>query len=169
MKTHSPLSVAILLALIFTYAAAQPSSANTDETVLVHYLKVQSALARDSMKNVSASVQAIAAAVRADETTSLPTAIADQADALAEAKNLANARKAFKSLSESIIAYFKANGSPQGTYFEVYCPIAKASWLQTGETVKNPYLGPRSATPTWGWACSAVMKAKLERPSPTKS
>jgi hypothetical protein len=121
------------------------------------------------MKNVSVNAHALAKAVRGDEAKSLPAAIADQADALAKAKNLAKARNAFKALSESLIAHLKSNGTPQGTYFEVYCPIAKASWLQAGETVRNPYLGPRSATPTWGWACSAVVKAKFESPSSSRA
>jgi Cu(I)/Ag(I) efflux system membrane fusion protein len=168
MKTNYALSVAVLVALILTGAAVQPAFANTGESVLDHYLTVQSALARDSMKNVSASAQALAAAVRADETKSLPIAIAEQADALATAKNLAKARKAFKPLSESLIAYFKANRAPHGTFFEVYCPIAKASWVQAGETVRNPYLGPRSATPTWGWACAGVVKTNFENPPSSK-
>lgn len=168
MKTKYTLPVAVLVALLLTCAAVQPSFAGTTENALDHYLAVQSALALDSMKSVSASAQALAAAVRGDGTKSLPAAIAEQADALAKAKNLANARKAFKPLSESLITYFKANGVPQGTYVEVYCPIAKASWLQASETVKNPYLGPRSATPTWGWACAGVVKTKFGNPPSSK-
>lgn len=169
MKTKHALSGAVLLALLLTGAVVQPSFANTGENVLDHYLAVQSALARDSMKNVSVSAQALAAAVRGDETKSLPTAIAEQADALAKAKSLAKARKAFKPLSESLIAHFKTNSAPLGIYYEVFCPIAKTSWLQAGETVKNPYLGPRSATPTWGWACAGVVKTQFENPPSSKA
>lgn len=166
MKAMNPFQLSMLLsAFFFAGATARAADASTPQDVLNHYLSVQSALARDSMKNVSVNAHALAEAVRADETKSLPAAIADQANALAKAKNLANARKAFKPLSESLIAYFKANDAPHGIYVEVYCPIAKASWLQAGETVRNPYLGPRSATPTWGWACAGVVKAKFEVPS----
>lgn len=162
-RATNPLSVSICVALVLlTWATPQPSFADTPQDVLTRYLSVQTELARDSMKNVSVKAQALAEAVRADETKSLPAAIAKHADALAKAKNPANARAAFKALSASLIAYLKANGAPQGTYFEVYCPIAKASWLQAGETVRNPYLGPRSATPTWGWACAGVVKTKFE-------
>lgn len=166
MKTMKPSRIVMLLAaLVFMWASLQASVASTPQDVLSHYLSVQSALARDSMKNVAVNARALAEAVRGGETKSLPAAIADQANALAKEKNLSKARDVFKPLSQSLIAYFKANGSPQGTYLEVYCPIAKASWLQAAEAVRNPYLGLRSATPTWGWACAGVVKTKIEAPS----
>lgn len=152
----------LLTTLVFAWASLQASVAGTPQDALNHYLSVQSALSRDSMKNVGVNARALAEAVRADETKSLPAAIADQADVLAKAKNLSKARDAFKPLSQSLIAYFKANGTTTGSYVEVYCPIAKASWLQAAEAVRNPYLGPRAATPTWGWACASVVKTKFE-------
>ena len=166
MKTTNPfLASALFGALLLMWATVQPSSASASQDVLSHYLSMQSALARDSMKHVSISAQAVAEAVRRDETKSFPTAIANQAEAVAKAKNIVKARQAFKPLSESLIAHLQSSSAPPGTYYEVYCPIAKASWLQTGETVKNPYLGPRSATPTWGWACAGEVKAKFENAS----
>lgn len=170
MKTTNPFRVTALLAvLLFSGAAAQQSVAGAPEDILKHYLGVQSVLARDSMQNVSVNAHALAEAVRGDETKSLPPALAEQADALAKAKNLSKARTAFKPFSESIIAYFKSHRTPAVSYIEVYCPIAKASWLQAGETVRNPYLGPRSATPTWGWACAGIIKTKLENASSPRS
>jgi Cu(I)/Ag(I) efflux system membrane fusion protein len=159
---------ALLGAGLITSAKAQASSTSTLKSVLDHYLSIQSTLARDSTENVSASAKTLAAVVRSDETKSVPAAIAEQAETLAKARNIAGARKAFKPLSEALIAYLKVNAAPPGTYYEVYCPIVKASWLQAGETVKNPYLGLRSATATWGWACAGVVKAKYESPSSSK-
>lgn len=165
----SPFHLSVLLSAFFLVGAtAQAADATTSQDVLNHYLNVQGALARDSMKNVPVEAHALAEAVRADETKSLPAAIGEQADALAKAKNLSKARDAFKPLSESLIAHFKTHRTPDGSYIEVYCPIAKASWLQGGETVRNPYLGSRSATPTWGWACAGVVKTKFESASPIK-
>ena len=162
MKTINGLRIALRLGVIGI--TGERSFAATPENVLRDYLGVQSTLARDSMKNVSLNAHALADAVRGDSTKSLPAIIAEQADALAKAKNLDKARNVFKRLSESLIAHVKTNGAPRGTYYEVYCPIAKASWLQAGETVSNPYLGTRAATPTWGWACSGVVKAKFTGP-----
>ena len=31
-------------------------------------------------------------------------------------------------------------------YQEVYCPMAKASWLQAGKKIKNPYFGQAMLT-----------------------
>ena len=158
----------IALSLLFGYvlatgAAAQTSQPGAARRVLDDYLTAQSALARDSLKGVSASAQAIVAAMRNDETKALE--IPRQAEALAKATSLPKARKAFKALSESLIEYLQVSGFPPGTYYEMYCPIAKAMWLQTGEEAKNPYLGGRATTPTWGWACASVVKSKFESAS----
>jgi len=65
--------------------------------------------------------------------------IAAQADALANAKDLAEARAVFKRLSKSLIQYLNDHNA-SGAYVEVYCPMAKASWLQKGDKIDNPYL-----------------------------
>ncbi len=70
----------------------------------------------------------------------LPTALASQADSLAKAKDLDSARAAFKLMSNSLIEFAK-NHNATDTYHIAYCPMAKASWLQTGTTVMNPYFG----------------------------
>lgn len=165
MKMTNSFAGSILFGVFLACATAQASIADTPQDVLNHYLRVQDTLARDSMKNVSVNAQAIAQAIQDDETMSLPTAIAQEADTLAKASNLTEARQAFKPLSESLIAYFKTNGVPPGIYYEVYCPIAKAGWLQAAGTIRNPYLGLRSATPTWGWSCAGEIKTIFGNPS----
>ena len=54
---------------------------------------------------------------------------------------LAAARDAVKSLSDSLIQFVKGQKVAAGTYHVAYCPMAKASWLQTGKTVMSPYMG----------------------------
>jgi hypothetical protein len=71
----------------------------------------------------------------------LPPKVAQQVEALSKAKDLETARATFKPLSESLIQYLKDQKVPPGAYHEVYCPMAKASWLQTDKTVMNPYMG----------------------------
>jgi hypothetical protein len=71
----------------------------------------------------------------------LPATVSQQAEALSKAKDLAAARAAFKSMSESLIQYAKNQKIPAGIYHEAYCPMAKAGWLQTGTTIANPYMG----------------------------
>ncbi|MCW5552245.1 MAG: DUF3347 domain-containing protein [Verrucomicrobiae bacterium] len=109
--------------------------------VFENYLAAQASLAGDSMENVSASASALVQAVRADTAKTFPAEVASQAEALVQAKDLATARKAFQPLSESLIRFVKAGSIPAGTLYEVYCPMAKASWLQADKTVRNPYFG----------------------------
>ena len=52
------------------------------KSVLDHYLKIESALAKDSMEGVSTNASAIASAVRGDSMKMLSPQVADEADAL---------------------------------------------------------------------------------------
>ncbi|HXT12592.1 MAG TPA: DUF3347 domain-containing protein [Candidatus Angelobacter sp.] len=111
------------------------------KSVFDHYLKIEAALAKDSIAGLTEQASAIAKAVRSDEIKMLSPDVAKQAGVLAQAKDLPSAREAFKPLSDSLIKYLADNKAGKGTYHEAYCPMAKASWLQTGTTIKNPYLG----------------------------
>jgi hypothetical protein len=109
--------------------------------VFENYLAAHASLAGDSLEKVSANASALAQAVRADAARSFALELAVQAEALAKAKDLATARQAFRPLSDSLIRYVKTANLPAGTLHEVYCPMAKASWLQAGTTIRNPYWG----------------------------
>jgi Cu(I)/Ag(I) efflux system membrane fusion protein len=134
-------------------AAASSARTETDsalmepvKSVFDHYVNIQKALASDSVSNISEDAAAIATGIRGDSMKMLPAKVADQADALAKAKDLTSARAAFKPLSQSLIQYLAANSITGTKYAEVYCPMAKASWLQTDPVVANPYLGKEMAT-----------------------
>ncbi len=109
--------------------------------VFENYLVAQVSLAGDSLETISASASALAQAVRADTANTFSVEVASRAEALAKAKDLAAARKAFKPLSDSLIQFTKGGKIPAGTLYEVYCPMAKASWLQADKAVRNPYFG----------------------------
>jgi len=111
------------------------------KSVLDHYLKIQGELAKDSIKGVDEHAAAIAKAVKGDAMKMLSPDVAKQADTLAQAKDLKAARAAFKPLSASLVKYLVDNKAGVGTYHEAYCPMVKASWLQTGKAIKNPYMG----------------------------
>ena len=128
------------------HAADNPALMEPVKSVYDHYVKAQSALAGDSLKGVDEHAAAIAKAVRADEMKMLPAEVAQEADGLAKAKDLKAAREAFKPLSISLIKYLADNKVPKGTYHEAYCPMVKASWLQTGKAIKNPYMGKSMLT-----------------------
>ena len=87
------------------------------------------------------NASAIAKAVKGDEMKMLSSDVAKQAGTLAKATNLETARAAFKPLSNSLIKYLADNKAGVGTYHEAFCPMARASWLQTEKDIKNPYMG----------------------------
>jgi Cu(I)/Ag(I) efflux system membrane fusion protein len=111
------------------------------KSVLDHYLAIQKELAKDSIKGVGEHAAAISKAVKGDEMKMLSPDVAKQADTLAQAKDIKKAREAFKPLSTSLVKYLADNKAGKGTYHEAYCPMAKASWLQTEKEVRNPYYG----------------------------
>src|SRR5258708_23852194 len=111
------------------------------QIVYDNYIQVHAALAQDSLEGVSKATTAMVKAIQGDSMKMLPQKVTQQAEALLKATNLETARAAFKPLSESLIHYLKEQKVPAGSYHEVYCPMAKASWLQTDKTVMNPYMG----------------------------
>jgi Cu(I)/Ag(I) efflux system membrane fusion protein len=111
------------------------------QSVYDSYIQVQTSLAEDSLEKTSSASTAMVKAIQGDSMKMLPPKVAQQAEALSKAKDLETARAAFKSLSASLIQYLKDQKVPSGVYHEVYCPMAKASWLQTDKTITNPYMG----------------------------
>ncbi len=120
----------------------EPSAARL---VFDHYITIQSALAGDSLEGVPEAATAIAKAVRADDHKTFPSKIAGQAEEIAKASDIKTARKAFKGLSESLIAQRDSDKALAQRYVKVYCPMAfsnqGAHWLQKDKTVANPYFG----------------------------
>ena len=126
--------------------ADEPALMEPVKSVLDHYLMIQTELAKDSVKGVDEHANAIAKAVNGDDMKMLSPVVAKQAETLAKAKDLKAARAAFKPLSASLVKYLADNKAGKGTYHEVYCPMAKASWLQEGTDIKNPYMGKEMLT-----------------------
>lgn len=153
-------SVVALGAVVITHGGAGPST-NQNQTagathappapggplrepvksVLDHYFKIQAALAEDSTNGISTNAVAISSAVKQDKNKMLPLDVADQADGLAKAADLAGAREAFKDLSQSLINYMADKNVETGRYDEIFCPMAGAYWLQTNRDIVNPYVG----------------------------
>lgn len=111
------------------------------QSVFDSYIAVQSGLAQDSIEGLAKTATDMAKAIRGDSMQMLSPKVAEQAEALAQAKDLQTARTAYKVLSQSLIKYVKSQKLPAGSYYEAYCPMAKASWLQTDKTILNPYMG----------------------------
>jgi Cu(I)/Ag(I) efflux system membrane fusion protein len=139
------LAVAVgLLGSTGARAADNPALPAPVKSVYGDYLKIQASLAKDSMSGVTANAAAMAKAVQTDAKT-LPTSVATEAEVLARATDLTSARAAFKPLSDSLIQYL-ADHKVRGAYVQVYCPMARAHWLQADRNVNNPYFGHAMAT-----------------------
>jgi hypothetical protein len=122
-------------------AADDTALSEPAKSVLNHYLKIQTQLSKDTLKGVEAQANAITATIQNDASKTLPIEVAKEAETLANTKDLAAAREAFKPLSASLIKYLADNKAGKGAYHQAYCPMANASWLQTGKDIRNPYMG----------------------------
>src|SRR5213592_4449391 len=147
-KTIAAMFLAAVGFLFTTTARAADSPALMEpvKSVLDHYLMIQTDLAKDSVKGLDEHANAIAKAVKGDSMKMLSPDVAKQADTLAKAKDIKTAREAFKPLSASLVKYLADNKAGKGVYHEAYCPMVKASWLQTGKDIKNPYIGKEMLT-----------------------
>ena len=148
IKTISTIMLAAAGALfaMTTRSADSPALMEPVKSVYDHYLKIQAELTKDSLKGVDEHANAIAKAVKGDDMKMLPPDVAKQAEKLAAATDLKAAREAFKPLSKSLIKYLADNKAGAGMYHEAYCPMVKASWLQAGKEIKNPYMGREMLT-----------------------
>jgi hypothetical protein len=144
MKTTTAI-LSVIIAVVATAVAGQGDNTNPgaspEKQAYENYIKIQVALAADSLKGVPEAAKAVAEAVRADADKKLPAAAAEQAERVGKATDITAARVAFKALSKTLIDYRMKSQPLMAQYREVYCPMADASWLQTDRNVKNPYYG----------------------------
>ena len=119
--------------LLVVLALTFPVLAN-NSGLFTKYEAVRQALLKSSLPNVQKS----AAALAADAQAAKLSTVADSAQALAVAKNLADARRSFGVLSDQMT-------SLPGRPAVYHCPMVKKSWLQAKGTVGNPY-DPSMAT-----------------------
>ena len=142
---------AISLAISAVTQAA-PSGAPL-QAALDKYIQIQTALAGDSLKDVAAAAAEIASIAKAGDAT-----VATQAEALAKTTDIQAAREAFKPLSAALIKALSSQKSISGQYYEAFCPMANASWIQAGKKITNPYFGASMS------GCGEIRKAIGESP-----
>lgn len=135
MKYRTILSAIAIAAAASLQAApaAAPLQAALDK-----YIQIQTALAGDSLKGVPEAAAEIASIAKASD-GAVP--VAAQAGVLAKATDIKAAREAFKPLSAALITALSSQKSISGQYYEAFCPMAKASWIQVGKKIANPYFG----------------------------
>jgi len=123
------LGIALLMTLCLALGGALVQAASlsdTDKQFLARYEKVRGALAADDLN---------AARTAAGD-------LGDDGAALAKSSSLKEARAAFEKLSDKA----KQLAAGQSGYYVAYCPMVKKDWVQTSETIANPYGGKEMLT-----------------------
>jgi hypothetical protein len=132
--------------------APAPQTANTpaagttlSASIVDPYLKIQQALADDSMDGVKANAGEIATA---SASLGAPAAKIDTAAVqLASATEIDDARTKFATLSVALDGYMTGLHlePPEGVRV-VVCPMVQKPWLQKGDAIENPYYGKEMLT-----------------------
>ena len=141
-----------MLAALAIACAAAPQTSNTPSpgsemprSIVDPYLKIQLALADDSLDGVKANAGNVATAASALGAPAMK--IDTTAMQLASATALEDARVKFGALSEAIDTY--ATGlklkMPEGVRV-AFCPMAQKPWMQEGSAINNPYYGKSMQT-----------------------
>ena len=131
-----------------TQVAATPApGSEMPRSIVDPYLKIQVALADDSMEGVKANAGNIATVAASFGAPAMK--IDTAALQLASATEIDDARVKFGALSEAIDTY--ATGLklklPEGVRV-AFCPMAQKPWLQQASAINNPYYG--KSMPTCG-------------------
>jgi hypothetical protein len=155
-KTSATLWAAASLASLASLASMAsacmpaPGTSNTPEggapmpsSIVEPYLRIETALAGDSMDGVTMNAGTIATAAAPFGAPAFK--IGTSAAQLTSAVELADAREKFGRLSDTIITYMDGLHltPPEGVYI-ASCGGAGQQWLQEGESISNPY--DRSST-----------------------
>lgn len=129
--------------LELTYAAQeqnQTQQSHSLKQVLPQYLKIQAALATDTLQGVHEAALAIQKSAEFKSLKDVKKAVLG----LAQAQSLSEARKAFKDLSVPFVKWAESE-HPTGMTV-MYCPMAGAKWVQKEGPVSNPYYGKEMST-----------------------
>lgn len=97
--------------------------------------------APERLVKLAGAAEALARTQDARLRSSAETVVTETAEF--KAADLPSLRAKFKSLSAAVAQLLEvAPPSPEiGTLYRAYCPMAKASWLQAGKPIENPYYG----------------------------
>lgn len=128
-------------------AAAKPGT--PAQNLVNAYITLQTKLAKDDAAGTKAAYGALQNALKAKDlgldaaTEKKLTSAAAQG---AAASSISDARTAFASVTDAMLAYLGAAKNPLSSSLIVaHCPMALdnkgAKWLQLGETLENPYFG----------------------------
>jgi hypothetical protein len=112
-----------------------------------HYVHLTTALTSSDSAEAKVAGAAIAAAAKDVANAS---AIAGNAQKIADAPTLAAQRELYAGLSNEVITLVKSSGLSSGELYVDYCPMANGdkggNWLTAAKDIKNPYFGDEMLT-----------------------
>lgn len=130
------------------------------ELILNNYLDVKDALVNSNKNATASNAKELLKALQsvkmeklsiAEHTTwmKVQSSLLTSAKQIAEAKDIAQQRQAFITLSKDIYTLVKVKKSPPTMYYQ-FCPMANdgkgANWISREKEIKNPYYGSQMLT-----------------------
>jgi hypothetical protein len=142
MKLFFCVAAGLFLGLILARADDVPGLQEPFKTVVQNYLIIQQKLVNDSTDGVPAAAAAIKQAVDADQGKTFGPDFSREVSQLIATTDLHATRIALEPLSATLIATLAKNHVKTGILHVAFCPMVKASWIQTdGQAIHNPYMG----------------------------
>lgn len=130
-------------------ASAGDNKSDVDALVK-SYLDLRKTLADDKSEGIAESVAAIGEKAKplfnSDNADIQRIAKAIVKSAESKTADLVGARETYQSISASVIELVKIVPPSKQTLsnlYVAYCPMVKASWLQTTKEIANPYMGQK--------------------------
>lgn len=138
----------VTIFLVTTLAGGTKKFDSSMQPILKEYLKIHTALTKnktDGIKNSAKKILSLTKKVdpkivsgeHATHYKHIPMNLKKSAKQIIAAKNIKEMREAFKNLSKPMAMW--ASMSKPDKIKVGYCAMAKASWLQKGAMIMNPY------------------------------
>jgi hypothetical protein len=125
--------------------ASRVEASEPMKAIVASYLDIQSQLAADKIDTVKAQAHTIGE--QAAKLQQGGRAIATAAVDVEKAADIKAVREAFGPLSAAVVEAAKADGWTDVSGLKLaYCPMVKQTWLQSGDTLQNPYFGKAMST-----------------------
>ena len=135
----------LLLIVSAMPVAANAHSEQSFKALMDYYAPIRDALVKDDFKEAKANAEMLSVYAKANDKN-----VAAKARSLANANSIESLRQTFEQVSKYVLGHLKDKPG----YYVVNCPVAQAVWIQTDQTIQNPYLGKK------GLSCGTFAKQR---------
>jgi Protein of unknown function (DUF3347) len=147
MKKFFYITVLFFMAIVQTVFAqeAKPQIQSQLSRLLTSYYSMKDALVAGNASSASASAELFVKTANAIDYKIISegniNALVKDAGSISETKDVKLQRQFFSNLSTNMMALAKLVKLSSEPIYEAYCPMKKAYWLTSENTIKNPYFG----------------------------